>query len=163
MKQWYEMTREEKLGYYARHIDIPIPPPIEDYKVSMTERYVLWMMVLGWKIKRSGELFHHYENINNTVREAFDKPKFNLSSYGRLAVEPFALIAPEKNVSHKANKSGYFTLTSKGIAFINGKVKVPRTVSFTGKFHDVVGSEYVYIHEVPKTNFQETLNYLKTY
>lgn len=163
MENWNNMTRYQQIEWYEKHTWIPIPEPDEGYKVSITTRYIMWMLVLGYLCKYKGG-HRHYEEVNNYVREIYNKPKFLLSSYGRLVHEPFGLIEPEINHTKKTNKSGYFKLSGKGIQFINGKIRVPKSVLFfKNGTYKILDDNYIYINEVPKLNFQEALHKLKTY
>jgi hypothetical protein len=163
INKWKEMSRLEQLEWYEKHTYIPIPPPNEGYKVTLTERYVLWMMCLGYICKYRNKEYAHYEEVNNLVREIFNKPNFLLSSYATLAREPFRLIDPEKNETKKTNRSGYFKLSKKVIQFITGKIRVPKSVLFYDYEYSILEGEYIYINEVPKLNFKQAFHILKTY
>jgi len=160
VSNWYSLTRQEQLEYYEKHTYIPIPPPNDGYKTSLTGRYVKWLLILAWLTKDTGNRYHHYEDVNNKLKEVFGN---SLTSYGRLARMPWDLIDAENQDDYKPNRSGFFKLNKRGWGFINSRIKVPKTVLFLDNTYQIIGDKYIYAHEANNYNFQETLQIMKTF
>ena len=143
---------------------------LNNYNFAITYRTVYWLKGLQFLINQDkgirNAIYFPYYKINRTANSIFQST-FNLSGYGRLSHNPYNFIVGEYDEEGNQKRNGKFTLTSRGLDFLNGKISVPNKVQYIVRQYDkyiiLKDTKNITVYQVPKLDFKTMLDRFDTY
>lgn len=94
--------------------------------------------------KSTGRLYHHYRDVCKYVSENYN---VNTTDYTNL--EDFKLIAKKPKNKKEGNSNGFWTITQRGVAFLQGKYKIPKVLLKINKKSVLeISDEQIGVHDI---------------
>ena len=143
---------------------------LSNYNFAITYRTVYWLKGLQFLINQDkgvkNTFYFPYYKINYMANKIFQS-HFNLSGYGRLSHNPYNFIVGEYDEEGNQKRNGKFTITKRGIDFLNGKISVPNKVQYIVRQYDkyiiLEDTKEITVYKVPKLDFKTMLDRFDTY
>ena len=138
---------------------------ITDYKVTLTQRNVIWLLSLGLlsrkQLKETGNPYINYKDVHAFVKEHFQGKV--ISSYSTMSKYPWNLIQSPDYLEPKFNRSGYWKLSKLGLDWLNNRIALPESAYFNPDGAYEISEKTIYAKEAKDVRFFDLINTFKTF
>lgn len=138
---------------------------ITDYKVTLTQRNVIWLLALGLLSRKqkneTGNPYVNYKDVHSFVKEHFQGKV--VSSYAVMSKYPWNLIQTPSYNEKQFNKSGCWKLTKIGYDWLSNRVALPEYVWFNPDGAYEISDKTIYAKETKDIKFFDLINTFKTF
>lgn len=100
---------------------------IETYKRTISRALIYWMTALR-KMSKNGQKYLHFKDVDQYL---YERLKMNASDYIILKRWELIEVRTKLDKKNKEVSTGEYTITQKGMDFLDGKIRVPKYVYLT--------------------------------
>ena len=91
------------------------------YRRRLSKGQIYFLIELFIEYKRTGKIWHFYNSIKDSVKEKYGN---NVSDYSK--IKDWGLMGSKGDYDPDGKSTGYYCISKKGVAFLNGNIYIPK-------------------------------------